>query len=114
MVESLTAQRAANNGETSMMHDNNKWQEFRDELETKGVTMRFLWEARRDGKAPKWPKLPADVGMVSFTGSGFQPGILCAVVIDYGPKNGFGLFTDESRLLADDVTRIATPHKNAA
>ncbi len=92
-----------------MMHDNKRWEEFRAQLKAKGVTMQWMWEARRDGSKPAWPKKPADVGMVAFTGDGFQPSVLVAVVIEYD-HDGFGLFIDgPTNSIADDVDRIAKP-----
>ncbi len=97
-----------------MFFDNERWQAFADALTARGVTMQFMWEARRDGRRPHFPNRPVDVGMVAFTGDGFQPSVLVAVVIDYGSKDGFGLFIDgPSGKISDDVDRIATPRDTA-
>jgi len=98
-----------------MMHGNTKWAEFVSQLRARDIVTHFAWEARRDGQKPSWPKKPADVGMAMFTGLGFQPEILCAIVIDYNVtmqgrernQMGFGLFIDDSPKMTDDIERIA-------
>lgn len=98
-----------------MMQGNERFKAFAKQLEAKGVVYTWMWEARRDGKTPAWPKRPADVGMIAFTGQGFQPSVLVAVVIDYGADSGFGLFIDgPTNSMANDVERICTPRALAA
>ena len=96
--------------------NNERFQQFTKELNARGVTYHWMWDARRDGKTPKYSAgRPSDIGMIAFTGNDFQPSILVAVVIDYGDKNGFGLFTDSPTLsIAADADAIATPNKAAA
>lgn len=97
-----------------MMNDNKRFDEFVKQLNARGVHIQWMWEARRDGRKPSWPKHPADVGMIAFTGNGFQPSVLVAVVVEYD-HDGFGLFIDgPTNSIADDVERIATPNKRAA
>lgn len=94
-----------------MMHNNSRFIEFLGALGARGVSHQWLWEARRDGRKPAWPKYPADIAMIGFNGRGFQPKILVAVVIDYGDRDGFGLFTDDAgNSIEADVDRIAGDH----
>lgn len=101
-------------GNRDMVNENERWDNFVGKLNEKGVHVQWAWEARRDGKTIqsagyRRKARPADVGMVLFSGEGFQPSVLCAVVLDYG-KDGFGIFTDgPTNNIDDDVTRIATP-----
>ncbi len=93
-----------------MMYDNKRFDEFRAQLLAKGVTLQWMWESRRDGKRIT-PKRPADVGMIAFSGNGFQPSVLVAVVIEY-ETDGFGLFIDgPTNSISDDVDRIAKPRE---
>lgn len=86
-----------------MIDDNERWQEFRKELEARGISIRWAWQAKSDPS-----KKHCNVHFATFYGSGFQPKVLCAVVIDYGPKDGFGLFTDESgRTMEAEAAYIA-------
>lgn len=102
-----------------MMTNNPRFTEFKEQLAAKGVTIQWMWEARRDGRKPQWglgrpgvAHRPADIGMIAFSGNGFQPSVLCAVVIDY-EQQGFSLFIDDSNKIQADVDRIATPHQPA-
>lgn len=99
-------------------HDCQPLQEFLDELRQRKVHYQWAWETRRDNKAPRQPRGAGkdstypDIGMLLFTGEGFQPSVLTAIVIDYG-KNGFGLYTETGdHTILGDIERIATPAKD--
>ena len=64
------------------------FQVFREELEKRGVTIRWGWSAKRhpDSKYD-------DVAFAIFVGNGFQPSVHCAVIVNYD-EEGFGLFID--------------------
>lgn len=97
-----------------MFENNANFKSFKDRLEARRVRITYVWQARRDGQKPLgYPKRPCDVAMLLFTGEGFQPSILNAVAIDYGPGNGFGLFIDDGSGIGNEVERIATPHKGS-
>lgn len=97
-----------------MMHDNKQFAEFREALALHKVRIHWAWQARRDGKPAKYPKQCANVGMLMFTGEGFQPKHLTAIVIDYGPRDGFALYLDaNSTTIAADAETIAGPDWNA-
>lgn len=82
-----------------MMHYNKQFETFRAELLARKVHINWLWETRRDGKSTaRLQNRHADVGMIAFTGEGFQPMHLTAIVVDYGPDDGFGLYTDHGGL----------------
>lgn len=91
-----------------MMDNNEQFKTFRAELLARKVHIQWMWQARRDGKPAKYPKQMADVGMIAFTGEGFQPSHLTAIVVDYGKGNGFGLYTDHGGLtITQDADSIA-------
>ena len=92
-----------------MFEKNIRFHEFRIELEQRGVDIRYAWQCRRDGKKPGPRNGWSDVAMLLFVGRGFQPSVLNAVAIDYGPANGFGLFIDDGGKIMADAERIATP-----
>lgn len=93
--------------------DNERWLQFCEKLRERGGSTRWLWEARSNPDL-NYP----NVHCVGFFGNGFQPGVLVAIVVDYnvyqGDQKGFGLFTDDSAPMADDVDRIAGPNAPAA
>jgi hypothetical protein len=86
-----------------MMEGNNPFETFREALQTRGVSLRWTWTARRDGTKKKYH----DVGYVTFTGAGFQPKVLGAIVVDYGGESGFGLFIDNGNTIEADADAIA-------
>ncbi len=94
--------------ENAMFDNNDRFEEFKNELDQRGVDIRYAWQARRDGQKPSWPKRPADIAMLLFIGRGFQPSVLCAIAIDY-EKTGFGLFIDDGDKIVADADRIAKP-----
>ena len=94
-----------------MFENNIRFRKFELDLADRGVTISYAWEARREGSKPRWPSKPADICMLLFTGNGFQPSVLNAVAIDYGPASGFGLFIDSGKWMAEDVERIAKPRE---
>lgn len=97
-----------------MMQDNKQFETFRAELLARKIHISWLWQTRRDGKPAKYPKQMADVGMIAFTGEGFQPMHLTAIVVDYGPRDGFGLYTDHGGLtIEQDADTIAKPRTRA-
>lgn len=90
-----------------MMHDNKIFQEFAEQLAKRGVRYHWLWETRRDQhKIDR--KHSADIGMLAFTGNGFQPSVLVAIATDHDGM-GFGLFIDDGDKILADVDRIAKP-----
>ena len=92
------------------LNDNERFQEFVKQLAAKGVTICWAWETRRDWTTNSGHGRKADVGMIFFTGSGFQPSHLTAIVTDYGKRDGFGLYLDApGASLSADVDAIAKP-----
>ncbi len=85
-----------------MLSDNLKYNEFVGRLRQYGVNVRYSWHIKKNVK-----HTPNDLHFVLFYGSGFQPTVLCAIVVDYGPTMGFGLSTDGSTEMKDDVLAIA-------
>lgn len=80
-----------------------------DKLQAAGVMYRINWMACRDGK-PERKGHPADVFHVSFVGNGFAPSVSTAIFLDYGPRDGFGFYTDTVTGTFDDmVAAIAKP-----
>ena len=93
-----------------MFENNDRFNDFKQELASRGVDIRYAWQARRDGAKPAWPKRPADITMLLFIGRGFQPSVLNAIAIDYGPRDGFGLFMDDGSSIVGDAVKIAKPN----
>lgn len=90
------------------MFDHNKqFVIFREKLETAGVTMRVLWTAKRGitGKTP-------DIAFVSFVGNESPPHVSTAVIIDYGERDGFGLFVNETSHTIDDSVSAIVGKQN--
>lgn len=95
-----------------MFEDNGPFQEFRAALEARGVHMRRLWEADRGmPKERRKGRKGFDVAFVEFIGDGFTPQVGTAVIIDYGPRDGFGFYTyfTEGGSIEQDADFIATP-----
>lgn len=93
---------------TISFDDNAPLNRFFTHLAARGVSRRWAWEARRDGK-PLSAKNPADIGMLFFTGNGFKPKHLTAIVVNYG-DGGYGLFLNSpSSLISGDADEIAGP-----
>jgi hypothetical protein len=97
-----------------MFDQNSRFQTFRDALDARGVTLRALWETRRDGKPAKWPKRPYDVAFCSVHADK-QTRIGTLIIIDYGADNGFGVYADISEAsggrhtIEADIAIIAAP-----
>lgn len=71
-------------------------------LEERGIYKNILWEASRFNNGT------TDVFFVAFSALGNPPAIGTALIIDYGPGNGFGVFHESSSIkLDDDVALIA-------
>lgn len=86
---------------------NKPFNEFLAELETRGVMYRWAWLAHRDGKTATGAA-PPDVGMLQFSGRGFQPRHLAAIVVNHGDRDGFGLYFDSPHdIIAADADAIA-------
>jgi len=85
-----------------MMQDNKSFQAFRVQLAARGVEFRWAWVAKGEDVPP--------VGMLHFSGQGFQPKHLTAIVVDYG-RDGFGLFLETGKPeIAADADEIAGPN----
>lgn len=83
-----------------------------DDLRLRGVTMRRLWETRRDGKRITL-KHPADVTFYVFCGDGFTPSVTTAIIIDYGSNDGFGFYVDNVPTKLSEISdMIAKPYKS--
>lgn len=101
-----------------MFEGNESFKEFRDKLNARGVLLRCLWEAHagvwRGGSADSVrgaDKRRHDVALYTFVST--KPEITVpsryatAVLIDYGPRDGFGLFYPaQTNLIDDDVNAI--------
>lgn len=87
-----------------MLDSNERYQEFRRALDARGVDVRFAWQAKRNPKSKH-----CDVHFLLFNGRGFQPKILTAIIIDYGARDGFGLYLDDAagRSIEQDADAIA-------
>ncbi|BCH33198.1 hypothetical protein MesoLjLc_51280 [Mesorhizobium sp. L-8-10] len=95
------------------MRSNPRINDFLGKLNAAGVHYRINWSTRRDGK-PAIQNRPADLHHVSFIGSGSSPSVATAVMIDYGDRDGFGLYLDSgSNSIDADVARIAKPRDEA-
>lgn len=83
---------------------------FLDKLNAAGVQCNMMWS----GKRPLTKK-GDDINFVAFVGAGFAPSVSTAIILDYGPRDGFGIYTDS---LANDfdkmVAAIAKPRDAAA
>lgn len=71
------------------MFDNNEpFKNFREELKKRGVEIHFLWSCKN--RKTKYD----NVFFVTFHGIDPKRGINTAVIVDYGGKNGFGLYIE--------------------
>jgi hypothetical protein len=97
-----------------MFEDNKPWQRFRDKLTARGVIMRCMWKAHAgvwhgispDGRRVA-DKRRNDVALYAFIGKDFSPAEATAIMVDYGPRDGFGLwFEARTNSIDEDVARI--------
>lgn len=98
-----------------MFSENRKFNEWRAELEKRGVSIRWLWSAKSH------PKMRYDdIALASFYGDGFQPSESTAVIQDHEAKRrdlshdvserGFGVwFQSPHSLIVDETIHIAGP-----
>ncbi|CDX26794.1 hypothetical protein MPL3356_60557 [Mesorhizobium plurifarium] len=92
------------------MRHNPKINAFLDKLASAGVTYRTNWETRRDGKPLSNGRPFGDVIHLTFVGNGFSPSVGTAIVVDYGDRDGFGIYYEaETNSIDDDIARIAKP-----
>lgn len=71
------------------MRSNPRIATFLDKLKDAGVLVNLMWSAKR----PNTKKFD-DVNFVAFVGNGFSPSVATAIIIDYGPRDGFGIYGD--------------------
>jgi hypothetical protein len=100
-----------------MFEKNEMFEEFREMLLERGVTMRCLWEASAGVKRgtvghERARKGTHDVALYAFVGDGFSPAIGTAVLVDYGPRDGFGIWLETGTTQIDaDVDQIVGTKK---
>lgn len=84
------------------MRDNPRISAFLDQLKAAGILHRVLWS----GKRPLTKGFD-DVNCIAFVGDGFKPAIGTAMIIDYGPRDGYGFYPEtRTNSMEDDVRAV--------